>query len=94
MSWNDNIDKKIKELFKKEKKLKEKLLEKNAEAIREIGTYSDIGFTNQEIIQAYEKGKIDELYKIAKSKNEIRVLYYDLIGEEPPKELIKCLKNK
>ena len=92
MDLNIHINKKIRELFKDDKELQDKLLHRDSESIRKIGSYSNIGFTSEEIVSAYKKGKIEELYKEAERKTKIRILYYELIGEEPPKVLIKSLK--
>lgn len=93
---NININKKIRELFKDNEELIVRLesddINIRSEAIREIGQFSNKGFTNEEIIYAYKNGKIDELYATAKRNNEIRILFYELIGEEPPKVLLKSLE--
>ena len=93
MEWSVQTNKKIRALFKNDKELMQKLLEYNSDAIREIGTYSNTGFTSEEIVNAYKSGKIDKLYKEAERKTQIRVLYYELIGEEPPKALTKVLEK-
>ena len=36
---------------------------------------------------------VETLYKIALRKSALRVLYYELIGEEPPKALTNLLRN-
>ena len=52
---------KIKELFKDKKDIMESLLSDDItirkEAIRQIGTYSNSGFTSEEIVNAYKAGK-------------------------------------
>ena len=93
MEWSVQTNKKIRALFKNDKELMQKLLDYNLDAIREIGTYSNTGFTSEEIVSAYKNGKIDKLYKEAERKTQIRVLYYELIGEEAPKALTKVLEK-
>ena len=97
MEWSAQTNQKIRDLFNSNKDLRDRLLsnidEVKKEAIREIGAYSNTGFTSEEIVNAYKAGKIDELYKEAERKTKIRVLYYELIGEEPPKVLVKSLEK-
>ena len=92
-----NTDDKIKELFKGNKKLMDRLLSDDdnirKEAIKEIGAYSNIGFKSEEIVNAYKDNKIDKLYEEAVRKTKIRILYYELIKEQPPKVLIKSLEK-
>lgn len=93
MELNVQVNRKIRELFKDDKELMDKLLKHDLDAIRKIGTYSNTGFTSEEIVNAYKTGKIDDLYKQAERKTEMRILYYHLIGEEPPKVLVKTLEK-
>ena len=89
MTWNIKTDKKIAQLFKNNPEEREKLLAHDPETIRELGKYANSGFTNEEIVECYENGSMDYLYKIAKRKEELINLYYELIGEEKPKTLKK-----
>ena len=97
MQWSVKINKKIRELFKDNEELMNRLLSDDSnirnEAIREIGLNSNQGFTSEEIICAYNNKKIDELYKKAKKNTEIRILFYELINEEPPKVLTKLIEK-
>lgn len=94
---NEELILKIKELFKDKKELMESLLSDDIsirkEAIRQIGTYSNSGFTSEEIIESYQNNDMKSIYEKAMRKNEIRILYYQLINEEPPKQLTKFLKK-
>ena len=87
------LDEKIKKYFKNDIDFRNRLLERDADAIIEMGIYSNIGFNCEELIEHYENGSIETLYKIAVRKNALRVLYYELIGEEPPEVLKKLLRN-
>ena len=71
MNWSVQTDKKINELFKNNKEFKAKLLEHDADAIRELATFANKVFTCEEVIDAYENDSMEYLYKLAKRKLEI-----------------------
>ena len=97
MDWSVRTNKQIRELFKDEPELMKRLLSENEtirkEAIRQIGLYSNAGITPEEFVNAYNNKTIDDLYKREIRKIKIRILYYELNGEEPPKILVNSLKK-
>lgn len=55
--------------------------------------YSNARITPEEFVNAYNNKTIDDLYKREIRKIKIRILYYELNGEEPPKILVNSLKK-
>lgn len=93
MNWSVRTGEKINELFKDNDIIRKKLLAHDANAIRQLGIYGNSGFSNEEILEYIEDGLVDKLYEMAKKRQEIRDLYYELIGEPTPKKVLK-MKEK
>lgn len=75
---------KIKNLFKNNPEMIEKLCNCDAEAIREIGSISQKGIDPDDVIAAYESGDKDTLnylYQQAKRLLGLKELYKDLCYE-------------
>ena len=70
---------KIKKLYSEDKETMKKLLDGDEESIRKLAY--NYKFTPDEIIDAYEQGKIEELYKSAQRQKEIFKLYHELCLE-------------
>ena len=89
MKISEELEAKITILFKNNNELKEKLLSGNPDAIREVGSMSQKGIAPEEIVAAYENGKIEGIYKKSKMMLELQKLYRELCLE-----CSKAIRNK
>lgn len=75
---------KINRLFTDNEELKNKLLAVDADAVREIGSLSQLGINPQDVVEAFEQDDVekkDYLYNKAKKILELKDLYKELCIE-------------
>ena len=83
MKFSEELQSRIKNLFKNNEELRDKLLLGDADSIRQIGALSQKKINPEDIIKAYESNnnQMEELYKKARFAVELKVLYRDLCLE-------------
>ena len=84
MNLSKEIKKTIEVLFANNEEIRGKLLEGDAETIKQIGVASQRGINPEDIIDAYESHDsktMEYLYKKAKKQAAVKKLYIDLCKE-------------
>lgn len=83
MQFSKELQSRIKNLFKNNEELRDKLLSGDVDSIRQIGALSQKGINPEDIIKAYESNsnQMEELYKKARFAVELKILYRDLCLE-------------
>ena len=93
MKLSNEVKDEIEDLFKDNLDYTIRLLSGDVEAIQELSFDSSI--SPAEVIYAYEKNKIDELYQEAKFKLRKRKLYFQIVdGTSSPKKETSQVKVK
>ena len=84
MVFSNEIQNKIKVLFKNDSETREQLLSGNADAVRKIGSISQKGINPEDVVIAFESNDPDTmnyLYNQSKRLVEIHELYKELCYE-------------
>ena len=74
--FNEELTEKIKRLYSNDEEKRNKILEGDTNVISTMT--SNINFTPDMIVKAFEEKNIDNLYEEAKRRSEIIKLYHDL----------------
>lgn len=82
MELTEELKVKIGEVFANNVELREKLLNFDVDAIREIGSYGKGGISAQTVIDKIDNNESDKLYEIAKKKVMCTEVYFEYIGEK------------
>ena len=72
------IEEKIRTIFKYNEELKNQLLNGDESAIQQLAIISGMGFDSKDIVESFDCGTEQYLYKKAKEMLQIRELYRDL----------------
>ena len=78
MKIPDELKEKIETTFSDNENLKNSLLDLDAKAIQYIGRMSQAGLNPRKVIDYYESGKIENIYKAAKKRVEAINIYHEL----------------
>lgn len=81
MELNEKLQNKIKEIFKNNINIQNRLLSGDYSILDDAIGYCERGFSADEIIKAYESNSIDDLYMRAKKQKDIINLYSELTGK-------------
>lgn len=81
MELNENLQNKIKEMFKNNINIQNRLLSGDYSILDDVVSYCMQGFTVEEVIIAYENNTMEDLYEKAKKKKDIIDLYNELTGK-------------
>lgn len=84
MTFSSETQEKIKQLFKQDMVMGEKILSGDADAIREMGNMAQRGMSPEEIVLAFESNDqtaINNIYMQGKRLVELKQLYKDLCME-------------
>lgn len=79
MEISDELKEKIEKLCSNNKKLMEELLSLDANAITYIGQLSQSKIEPKKIVEAYKEGKMEDIYKEALVKLELKKVYQELL---------------
>ena len=80
MVLNNELEKKINEVFSKNIELRERLLALDPEAVIEIRTEGNSNFSSEDVIDCYETDSMGYLYKMAIKKKTYSQIYFEMIG--------------
>lgn len=92
MEITKEIKEEIENLYKDDPDYAIKLLSCDAQAIQDLSFDNNI--TPDEVIYAYEKNKVDELYEEAKFRQRRKELYFKLINGNNIKNNVKVKSTK
>ena len=84
MNISEELERKINLLFKNNEEVRDKLLARDADTIREIGSISQKGISPSDVIDAYESNNEEAMkyiYDKAKKLIELQKVYKDLCIE-------------